>query len=101
MPAAIISSWVMVEDSIMIPTPNLEAFYSMRQLCSITKKSQKTYLGVVNLSSNKEGESRSEPLFEVHTNLTRAVNLSPESSHPKVVLGTQSCQSFPLGRAQH
>lgn len=65
------------------------------------KKSQKTYLGVVNFSSNKEGESRSEPLFEVHTNLTRAVNLSPESSHPKVVLGTQSCQSFPLGRAQH
>lgn len=65
------------------------------------KKSQKAYLGVVNLSSNKEGESRSESLFEVHTNLTRAVNLSPERSHPKVVLGTQSCQSFPLGRAQH
>lgn len=62
---------------------------------------KKTYLGVVNLSGNKEGESRSEPLFEVHANLTRAVNLSSESSHPEVVLGSQSCQSLPLGRAQH
>lgn len=56
---------------------------------------------MVNLSSNKEGESRSEPLFEVHANFARAVNLSPESSHPEVVLGSQSCQSLPLGRAQH
>lgn len=38
MPAAIISSWVIVEDSIIMPTPNLEAFCSMRQLSSIKKK---------------------------------------------------------------